>query len=136
MLRVTLALLGAGPPPKLTPFSGSAKQRGGSIIVPGDPADVGAVGTHFWGPSVASLLWGWIQALPRALRQTWLGQGGRFASILGGFGWGGTGQGTQDMEERPAAGSTMEMGFSDCVVLCQHKTPAVSKHPDISSRAS
>lgn len=48
----------------------------------------------------------------------------------------GTEQGTQDMEERPAAGSTLEMGFSVCVVLCQHEALAVSKHADISSRAS
>lgn len=102
MLKVTLPLprmltiLGAGPPPSSDgspPLSGSAKQRGGSLIFPGDPADAGAVGTHVWGVSVASLLWGWVHSLPCALGQSWLGQGGWFAAILGAFGSGGNGAG-------------------------------------------
>lgn len=82
MLRVTLTLLGAGHPPlsKSPPFQGLQ-----SLIFPGEPADVGAEGTHIWGPSIASSLWGWINSLPRAPGQSWLGQGGGVCPNFGCF---------------------------------------------------
>lgn len=119
-----------------SPLSRSANLRGRSLIFLGAPLEVEAVGKRNWGVPISYLLWGWINSLLCALGQFWLRQRGRSAAILGTFGSRGTEHGTQDMEERPAAYSALEMGFSVCAKLFQHQTPAVLKHPDISSRAS
>ena len=121
MLRVTFALLGAGPPQLVPPFSGSAEAL---FFLGTQQMGGGAVGTHFWGASVAALFWGWAQSL-----QAWPG---RMVCCNFGCLWLRRDR-ARDTGHGGKARSWFNPrdGVSVCLVLRQHKTPAVSKHPDI-----
>lgn len=124
-----------GTPQEVSPFSGFAKQRGRSLIFPADPAmwgcrdlGFGCHGRLFALGRIHSLLFPG-PAPPRPGRMVCCNFG-CFWPRRDRAGRGGT------RFNPGAAGSTLETGFSGCLALCQHQTPAVPKHPDISSRAS